>query len=160
LNRWSRIVLGIALSATAAWVAVGVVGRGAGRGPEQLALHTTLAYAATLLWLLADIWIVVFLAGCVRAARRLAPGGAPALGALERSRRHVSALGGASVALALGQFVASGLLYPGRLPASVHLALALVALVAQGFLLTVAARVFVSLESRLEECAAARAAIS
>ena len=153
MNRWSKIVLGIALLASAGWVAAGAAGDGADRDPESMVLHTLLAYAATLVWLLADTWIVVFLLGCERAARRLARGTPPALETLARTRRRVAAFGAAAVALALGQFALSGLLYPGRFPAALHLALALLALAAQLVFVASAARAFTGLEARLEECA-------
>jgi hypothetical protein len=153
MNRWSRIVLGIALLASAAWVAVGAAGGAADRDPEAMVRHTLLAYAATLVWLLADTWIVVFLIGCERAARRLAPGPAPALAGLARARRRVASLGAASAALALGQFAFSGLLYPDRFPAAAHVTLALLALLAQLVFVASAARALTGLEARLEECA-------
>lgn len=128
MNRWSKIVLGIGGLATAAWLAGGLLGPAAGRSPEALALHTLVVYGALLLWLLADLWILVFLAGCARALRRSAPA---ARRAEIAGRPRVFALGGAAVLLALAQFTVSGLLFPGRMDPRVHLALALAALLAQ-----------------------------
>lgn len=156
MNHWSKIVLSLALLATAGWVTVGLAGEGAGRSPEGLTLHALLAYSAILVWVLADVWIVVFLAGCERAARRSARAGGTVLDDLARARRRVSALGAAAVALALGQFVASGLLFPGRMPYALHFALAALALIAQLALIVAGARAFSGLEGRLEEACAPR----
>ena len=156
MNHWSKIVLSLAVLATAGWVAVGLAGEGAGRSPEGLTLHALLAYSVVLVWVLADIWIVVFLAGCERAARRGAGAGGAVLDDHARARRRVSALGAAAVALALGQFGAAGLLYPGRMPYALHFALAALALVAQLALIVAGARAFGGLEGRLEDAFAPR----
>lgn len=128
MNRWSKIVLGIGVGATCGWVAGGLLGPAAGRGPAALALHTLVTYAATLVWLLADVWILVFLAGSARALRRAA--GTAAASAAAASRRVV-ALGAGAAAAVVAQFAVSGALFPGRMDVRLHLALALFALLLQ-----------------------------
>jgi len=136
MNRWSRIVVAIALAGCGAWIAAGLAGDDAGRGPEALGLHALVAFGATLALLLADVWLIVYLA----AGARLARAAGVDLGPLSRGRRAVCALAGLAAALAVFAFALAGALYPDRLSPVLHVGLAVATLVAHAALLTVAVR--------------------
>jgi hypothetical protein len=136
MTRWSRIVVGIAAAASVAWLVAGLAGRDADAGPEPLAVHTLISFGATLALLLADVWVIVYLATGARLARRAGL----ELARLARGRVLVYSLAGLAAALAVASFTLAGALYPGRLPAALHLALALATLVAQIAFVSVAAR--------------------
>jgi hypothetical protein len=145
LNRWSRIVFAIAVAGCLAWVAAGLAGREAGRGPEPLAVHTLVAFGATLALLLADLWVVVYLATCTRLARAAGRD----LSALGRARRSVYAAAILAVLLAITAFAVAGALYPGRLDPLLHVGLALSALGAQIVFVVLAIRLLRRQEAEL-----------
>lgn len=126
----------IAVAGCVAWVAAGLAGREAGRGPEPLAVHTLVGFGATLALLLADLWVVVYLATGTRLARAAGRD----LSALSRGRRSVYAAASLAAAFAITAFSVAGALYPGRLPATIHVGLAIAALTAQVVFLVVAIR--------------------
>ena len=134
MNRWSRIVLGIAVAGLAGWIATGFQGRLVGAEREALALHTLAAFASTLALILADAWIVIFLVACERSLRRAGHGAGGPLGHLALVRNRVTILAIAAAAATLAQVMLSGRYFPGRLPGWSHVALACVALLLQGAL--------------------------
>lgn len=137
MNRWSRIVLGIAAAGLLAWAATGVQGRLAGASREALAWHTLAGFGATLLLLLANAWVVIFLTACERGLRRRASVEASRLAPLAGARRGVAAVTALAVGATLAQIALSSRFYPGLLPAWVHLALAATSLASQaGFWLS------------------------
>jgi hypothetical protein len=138
MNRWSKIVIGVGVLASLGWIAGGLLGPGAGRSPENLARHTQVVYGATLLWILADVWILIFLAGSTRALRRALSGSARTGDA--GVRHGVVALGVGAAVLVVAQFAVSSELFPGHLDARLHLATALAALVLQLAFLIVGGR--------------------
>lgn len=145
MNRWSRIVVAIALVGCAAWIAAGLAGDEAGRGPGPLGQHTLVAFGATLALLLADVWLIVYLV----ASARLARAAGVDLGPLSRSRRAVCVLAGLAAALAVCAFALAGALYPDRLSPSLHVGLAVTTLVAHAALLVAAVRHLARHESAL-----------
>ena len=136
MNRWSRIVAAIAVAGCVAWLAAGFAGRDAGHGPEALAVHTLVAFGATLALLLADVWVVVYLATSARLARAAGID----LDRLARGRTAVCSLAVLAAALAVTAFTLAGALYPGGMPPALHVGLALATLAAQVVFLIVAVR--------------------
>lgn len=136
MNRWSRIVAGIAVAGCLAWAGAGLAGREAGSGPEPLAVHTLVGFGATLTLLLADVWVIVYLATAVRLARTAGFD----LDRLARGRVVVYSLGVLAAVLAVTAFTLAGALYPGRMPTALHLGLALATLAAQVLFLFFAVR--------------------
>jgi hypothetical protein len=145
MSRWSRIVIAIALFGCGAWVAAGIAGDEAGRGPGPLGLHTLVAFGATLALLLADIWLIVYLL----AGARLARAAGIDLGALAAGRRAVCALAVLAAALAVCAFSLAGALYPDRLSPVLHTVLAVATLAAHAILLVAAVRHLARHESAL-----------
>jgi hypothetical protein len=136
MNRWSRIVAAIAVAGCLAWLGAGLAGRSAGSGPQPLALQNRVGFGATLTLLLADVWVIVYLATGARLARAAGFD----LSRLARGRRVVYSLAVLAAVLAVTQFTLAGALFPGRMAPAVHVALALAALAAQIAFLIVAVR--------------------
>ena len=149
MNRWAKTLYGIAILGAFGWLAAGWVGRGAGRESEDLVVHTMVALAAALAWLLADLWVPIYFGGCVRALRR-GERGAAALEALGADGRRVAGLAFVAALLVLGQLVLAGSLYPKGPPVWIHVGLAVCGLVAQVAFLAFAARALGRLERALE----------
>jgi len=126
VNRWTRIVLGLALLGLAGWSWAGWTGYAVSSGRGELPAHTLVAFGSTLTLLFADLWLVVYLLVQERQLRRLAPPRAERGG-----RGSVLFAAGTAIGLTVAQFIVAGALYPGRLAASHHALLALAALLAQ-----------------------------
>lgn len=146
MNRWSRIVVAIAVAGCLAWVAAGLAGRDAGGGPMPLARHTLVGFGATLTLLLADVWVVVYLATGVRLARREGRD----LDALALERRVVYASAILAAAFAVTAFTLAGARYPTDMSPALHVGLALSTLVAQLVFLVAAIRLLARHEAALQ----------
>jgi hypothetical protein len=114
LNRWARIVFGLAFAASIAWIAGGALGYRI-VDDESLAQHTLLGFVALLALILAHGWIVAFAAVSFRLVGQRVASHDPVVAELGRSRTG-AAIGAALAILAsTAQFVVSNALYPGRL---------------------------------------------
>ncbi|HLF55367.1 MAG TPA: hypothetical protein VI942_00840 [Thermoanaerobaculia bacterium] len=117
MNRWSRIVLGLAVIATAAWLAAGALGYRVA-DDRSLAIHTLISFVALLGIVLTQGWIAVFAAVSERLVSRRTEG---ARGELARARRVAVASATLAIAAAAAQFTVANAHYPGRLGARTHL---------------------------------------
>ncbi len=119
MNHWARIQLGIVTAGTLLFLATGLQGLAVDGGQAGFPLHTRLGLVATLLIVLGETWIVVYLAAC---ARRLPATGLTAeeARALGRSARGTSAVAGAAAAAALAHLIWAGRGFSGGAPASRH----------------------------------------
>jgi hypothetical protein len=114
LNRFAKIVMGIAWLGTALWISTFLQGVSIAGDRPELALHTVLSLAAAAATVLARAWCMVFLvAGRERFARP------------EAARARKIALLAASISLLLvaAQFLAAGRMLWGSVPPLVHAAL-------------------------------------
>jgi hypothetical protein len=139
MNRWSRIVLGLAALAAAAWLATGALGFRVA-DDRTLAEHTLLGFVALLGLVLTQSWIAVFALVSGRLIGRRTGGARPELIELARAGRRATAAGVAAVVAATAQFTLSNALYPGRLDARSHLAAAIASAVVVALALVVETR--------------------
>ncbi|KAB2958391.1 MAG: hypothetical protein F9K16_13455 [Thermoanaerobaculia bacterium] len=126
MNRWTRIVFGLALLGLAGWSWAGWTGHAVSSGAGELPAHALVAFGSTLTLLFVDLWLVVYLLVHQRELRRLGVPRRPSAGI-----RTVFVAAVAAIGLTIAQFTVAGALYPGRLAANHHALLAFAALLAQ-----------------------------
>lgn len=119
-------ILVVGLVGAALFVAAGVLGWRSS-GPEAMAPHLLVALAATLAWLFSQTWVAIY---GLSAARPALAAGAPAA-EVSLLRRAAWAWPAASTALVVATFATGAPVLTRALPRSVHLALAVAALVVQ-----------------------------
>jgi hypothetical protein len=149
VNHWVKTVYGIAAVAALGWIAAGWLGPAARHEAEGLSVHTLVALAAALGWILADLWVPIYFAGCARALRR-ATGPGTLAATTGADKRRVAGLATGALVLTVGQLVLAGTLYPDGPPAWLHVTLAVGALLAQGGFLVFSTRALRRLDRAFE----------
>jgi hypothetical protein len=125
MNRFARVQMTLSLLGLAGWLGLSVAALRGDALREHLALHLLGALAATLLIVLAQAWIAIYL---LASERRLAPllaghGELEArLASLAPRRRLALAAGALALLLAAFAFVLAGRLFSGGISARAHLA--------------------------------------
>lgn len=119
MNHWARIQLAIVAAGTLLFLAAGLQGLAGEVARAGFPLHTRLGLVATLLIVLGETWIVVYLAAC---RRRLRAAGLTAEDerALGRSARGTAAVAAAAAMAALAHLIWAGRGFSEGAPASRH----------------------------------------